>query len=110
MRPVAVTPDRLDLEPLLRFVADPNAVSPLERTVDRELREKIESTLRVLNPREEEIIRLRFGLNGGAQRTLEEIGARMSLSRERARQLERDALKKLRVASEKRRLRIHLGR
>jgi RNA polymerase sigma factor (sigma-70 family) len=80
---------------LLRFVADPNAVSPLERTVDRELREKIEATLRVLNPREEEIIRLRFGIGRDMPYTLEEIGRVMGLSRERVRQIEATALKKI---------------
>jgi RNA polymerase sigma factor (sigma-70 family) len=85
---------------LLRFVADPNAPSPLERTVDRELREKIKETLRVLNPREEEIIRLRFGIGREMPYTLEEIGRVMSLSRERVRQIEATALKKIQSAHE----------
>ena len=83
---------------------------PTTLVAERELRVETKALLSELPEREAEIIRLRFGLNGGAQRTLEEIGVRLSLSRERARQLERDALKKLRVASEKRRLRVHLGR
>jgi RNA polymerase sigma factor (sigma-70 family) len=94
---------------LLRFVADPNAVSPLERTVDRELREKIESTLRVLNPREEEIIRLRFGIGRDMPYTLEEIGRVMGLSRERVRQIEATALKKIQSAQECRDLREFLA-
>jgi RNA polymerase sigma factor (sigma-70 family) len=94
---------------LLRFVADPNAVSPLERTVDRELREKIESTLRVLNPREEEIIRLRFGIGRDMPYTLEEIGRGMGLSRERVRQIEATALKKIQSAQECKDLREFLA-
>jgi RNA polymerase sigma factor (sigma-70 family) len=94
---------------LLRFVADPNAISPLERTVDRELREKIESTLRVLNPREEEIIRLRFGIGRDMPYTLEEIGRVMGLSRERVRQIEATALKKIQSAQECKDLREFLA-
>jgi RNA polymerase sigma factor (sigma-70 family) len=98
-----------DAPGLLRFVADPNAVSPLERTVDRELREKIESTLRVLNPREEEIIRLRFGIGRDMPYTLEEIGRVMGLSRERVRQIEATALKKIQSAQECKDLREFLA-
>ncbi len=89
---------------LLRFVADPNAPDPLERTVDRELREKIESTLKVLNPREEEIVRLRFGIGRDTPYTLEEIGRVMGLSRERVRQIEATALKKIQSAQESKQL------
>jgi RNA polymerase primary sigma factor len=92
------------------FVVDHSAPAADDVVAENQLRVDTKALLSELPEREAEIIRLRFGLNGGAQRTLEEIGARLSLSRERARQLERDALKKLRVASEKRRLRIHLGR
>lgn len=92
------------------FVVDTSATAADDLVAQTELRVETKALLSELPEREAEIIRLRFGLGGGAQRTLEEIGARMSLSRERARQLERDALKKLRVASEKRRLRVHLGR
>jgi RNA polymerase sigma factor (sigma-70 family) len=94
---------------LLRFVADPNAPCPLERTVDRELREKIEVTLKVLNPREEEIIRLRFGIGRDTPYTLEEIGRVMGLSRERVRQIEATALKKIQAAQECRDLREFLS-
>ncbi len=85
---------------LLRFVADPNAQSPLDRTVDRELREKIRQTLRVLNAREEEIVRLRFGIGRDMPYTLEEIGRVMGLSRERVRQIEATALRKIQSAGE----------
>jgi RNA polymerase primary sigma factor len=92
------------------FVVDHSAPSADDLVSEGELRVETKALLSELPEREAEIIRMRFGLNGGVQRTLEEIGVRLSLSRERARQLERDALKKLRVASEKRRLRVHLGR
>ena len=94
---------------LLRFVADANAPCPLERTVDRELREKVEGTLKVLTDREEEIIRLRFGIGRDMPYTLEEIGRVMSLSRERVRQIEATALKKIQQAEEKGTLREFLG-
>jgi RNA polymerase sigma factor (sigma-70 family) len=94
---------------LLRFIADPNAPSPLERTVDRELKEKVESTLRVLNSREEEVVRLRFGIGREMPYTLEEIGRVMGLSRERVRQIEATALKKIQSAEESRDLREFLG-
>jgi RNA polymerase primary sigma factor len=93
---------------LLRFVADPNAPCPLERTVDRELKEKIEDTLKVLNSREEEIIRLRFGIGRDMPYTLEEIGRVLGLSRERVRQIEATALKKIQMAQECRELREFL--
>ena len=92
------------------FVVDHEAPTADEVVAQGQLRVETSALLSELPEREAEIIRMRFGLGGGAQRTLEEIGARLSLSRERARQLEREALKKLRVASEKRRLRAHLGR
>ena len=92
------------------FVVDTSAPTADDLVADGELRIETKALLSELPEREAEIIRLRFGIGGGVQRTLEEIGARMSLSRERARQLEREALKKLRVAGEKRRLRVHLAR
>ena len=98
-----------DTPSLLRFVADPNAPCPLERTVDRELREKVKSTLKVLSDREEEIIRLRFGIGREMPYTLEEIGRIMGLSRERVRQIEATALKKIQQAEESMHLKEFLG-
>jgi RNA polymerase primary sigma factor len=98
-----------DAPSLLRFVADPNAPCPLERTVDRELREKVESTLKVLSNREEDIIRLRFGIGREMPYTLEEIGRVMGLSRERVRQIEATALKKIQQAEEQGTLREFLA-
>jgi len=98
-----------DAPSLLRFVADPNAPCPLERTVDRELREKVEKTLKVLSTREEDIIRLRFGIGREMPYTLEEIGRVMGLSRERVRQIEASALKKIQQAEEQGSLREFLA-
>jgi len=98
-----------DSPSLLRFVADPNAPCPLERTVDRELREKVEATLKVLSSREEEIIRLRFGIGREMPYTLEEIGRVMGLSRERVRQIEATALKKIQQAEDNGTLREFLA-
>jgi RNA polymerase primary sigma factor len=90
------------------FVPDGSAQPADEVVADSELRSEAHRLLAELPEREAEILRLRYGLGGGVQQTLEEIGARLSLSRERARQLEREALRKLRTVSEKRRLRAHL--
>ena len=94
---------------LMRFIADENAPCPLERTVDRELREKVAGTLKVLSDREEEIIRLRFGIGREMPYTLEEIGRLMGLSRERVRQIEATALKKIQAAEQSNDLREFLG-
>ena len=104
--PVGTERDGADLGD---FVIDTSALTADEVVAESELRVETKALLSELPEREAEIIRLRFGLGGGTTRTLEEIGVRLSLSRERARQLEREALRKLRVASEKRRLRAHLG-
>jgi len=85
---------------LLPVVADPNAPSPLEAAVDRELREMVEKTLKVLSPRSGEIVRLRFGIGCDKPHTLEEIGRAMGLSRERIRQIEAMALRKIQSAQE----------
>jgi len=94
---------------LMRFIADVNAPCPLERSVDRELKEKVAGTLQVLSSREEEIIRLRFGIGRDMPYTLEEIGRVMGLSRERVRQIEATALKKIQAADESRHLREFLS-
>ena len=75
----------------------------------RQLESQTIGLLEILDEREAMVIRLRFGIGGNPQRTLEEIGARLSVSRERARQLERDALKKLRAAANDRDLGLLLS-
>jgi len=95
-------------------VADAAATSVDEAVAERELECDARALLATLPEREAEILRMRFGIIGpnaeAAPRTLEEIGARFKLSRERARQIERDALRKLRVVSDQRHLRAHLDR
>lgn len=105
--PISGAGDR-DAGELGDLVVDTSTVSAEEAVASHELENDTKRLLSELPEREAEIIRMRFGIGGGSQRTLEEIGARLSLSRERARQLERDALRKLRIASESRRLRSHL--
>ncbi len=81
---------------LLQKVADPRSFSPFEETRSHEARLKIEASLKKLDPREERIIRLRFGIGDEISHTLEEIGSKVDLSRERVRQVEGIALNKLR--------------
>jgi RNA polymerase primary sigma factor len=76
-------------------VADPAAEDAIERTENAELFTRIEATLRTLTPREEKIVRLRFGIGTDRPATLEETGSAVGLSRERVRQLEALALQKL---------------
>jgi RNA polymerase primary sigma factor len=74
------------------------AASPFRDASRREIRERVESVLRELNPREETIVRMRFGIGREAARTLEQIGERLRLSRERVRQLEALALAKIKAS------------
>ena len=79
----------------LQSVEEPNAPSPFRQTARLELRDKIRSALGSLQPREAEIIRLRFGIDCAAPHTLEEIGEMLELSRERIRQIQAAAMRKL---------------
>ena len=90
------------------LIKDRTAISPAELLNDRNLRETTESVLKTLNPKEEKVIRLRFGLENGTSYTLEEIGKNLSLTRERIRQIEAKALGKLRRSSRNRKLRLFL--
>ena len=78
------------------FIEDRQAVNPAEATVAFDLRRQTESVLDTLSPKEREVIRMRFGLNDGAEPTLAELGEKFSLTRERIRQIEAAALRKLR--------------
>lgn len=80
---------------MLRFVPDNKAVSPHDFTVDVELKSKLDNVMQALTLREQKIIRMRFGIGQGSPSTLEEIGRKMNLSRERIRQIESAALKKI---------------
>jgi RNA polymerase sigma factor (sigma-70 family) len=83
------------------FIADKNAVSPLEMTIQSDLTIEIRRVLDSLNPREAKILRMRFGIGEKREYTLEEIGRQFGISRERIRQIENVALRKLRDSEEK---------
>ncbi len=85
------------------FIEDQDAVSPADAATILVLREQLESVLNTLTPRERDVLKLRFGLDDGYARTLEEVGHIFEVTRERIRQIEAKALKKLR-ANKKRQL------
>jgi RNA polymerase primary sigma factor len=84
------------------LIEDPRADSPTEVLYAMSLSERTESALKTLAPREEQIIKMRFGLGDGREYTLEEVGRRFSVTRERIRQIEEKALHKLRNTSRRR--------
>ena len=86
------------------FISDPHALDPYEYTAKIKLREELDSVLATLTEREERVLRLRFGLIDGRQRTLEEVGREFSVTRERIRQIEAKALRKLKHPSRSRKL------
>jgi RNA polymerase primary sigma factor len=87
------------------LIEDESAVSPLDAATSQLLREQLDHVLDSLDGREERVIRLRFGLEDGRPRTLEEVGHEFGLTRERIRQIESMALRKLRHPSRSRKLR-----
>lgn len=93
---------------LADFVEDQDAMSPSEAAANILLRREIEDALGKLTPREREVLRMRFGLEDGTPRTLEEVGRYFKVTRERIRQIEAKALKKLKHPSKSRRLREFL--
>jgi RNA polymerase primary sigma factor len=86
------------------FLENKESASPYESVKNSELSDQVKSILMTLSPREEKIIRLRFGIGEDAEYTLEEIGKRFSVSRERIRQIEKKALNRLRHSSRRERL------
>jgi RNA polymerase primary sigma factor len=77
-------------------VADPNAAAPYQQAVEDSDNEILGEVIRTLSPREQTILQLRFGLNGENEKTLEEVGAQFGVTRERIRQIQDEALRKLR--------------
>jgi RNA polymerase primary sigma factor len=97
-----------DESDLGEFIADTAAVAPSDAVAQELLREQIEDVLGELTPRERRALQLRFGLEDGRRRTLEEVGAELGVTRERARQIEAEALRKLRHPKLSRKLRDYL--
>ncbi len=90
------------------FIEDKNAISPIESVVDSNLRDSTGHVLKSLTPREELVLRMRFGVGDGSEHTLEEVGRSFNVTRERIRQIESKALRKLRHPSRATRLRTFL--
>ncbi len=91
------------------FIEDQESPAPAEAASYELLREQLNAVLHTLTPREEQVLRLRFGLEDGRQRTLEEVGQQFNITRERIRQIEAKALRKLRHPSRSKKLRDYLN-
>jgi RNA polymerase primary sigma factor len=90
------------------FIEDRQVVSPSDAVINLNLKEQTESVLKTLTPREEKVIKMRFGVGDGSEHTLEEVGQNFAVTRERIRQIEAKALRKLRHPSRSRKLRAFL--
>lgn len=94
---------------LLDYVPDTQSLNPLEYTMNEKFKEEIDKFLKELQPREEKVIRLRYGLYDGRPHTLEEVGKEFNVTRERIRQIEAKAIRRLRHPSRQRRLKSLKG-
>jgi RNA polymerase primary sigma factor len=90
------------------FIPDNNAIAPAEAASYQLLKEQVDDVLGTLSERERRVLQLRFGLHDGRSRTLEEVGREFSVTRERIRQIEAKALRKLRHPTRSRKLRDFL--
>lgn len=90
------------------FIEDKQVVSPAEAVISLNLKEQTDSILKTLTPREEKVIKMRFGVGERSEHTLEEVGQNFAVTRERIRQIEAKALRKLRHPSRSRKLRAFL--
>ena len=91
------------------FIEDRGGVSPADAVININLKEMTEQVLNMLTPREERIIKMRFGLEDGTEHTLEEVGQKFGVTRERIRQIEAKALRKLRHPGRSRQLRAFVA-
>ena len=90
------------------FIEDKGVVSPSDAVISLNMKESTESVLKTLTPREEKVIKMRFGLDDGSEHTLEEVGQSFQVTRERIRQIEAKALRKLRHPSRSKKLQAFL--
>ena len=90
------------------FIEDKNVVLPIDAAIQSNLRETTTRVLASLTPREERVLRMRFGIGMNTDHTLEEVGQQFSVTRERIRQIEAKALRKLKHPSRSRKLRSFL--
>ncbi|MCZ6719943.1 MAG: sigma-70 family RNA polymerase sigma factor, partial [Proteobacteria bacterium] len=90
------------------YIEDKNAVQPVDAAIQANLRETTTRVLASLTPREERVLRMRFGIGMNTDHTLEEVGQQFSVTRERIRQIEAKALRKLKHPSRSRKLRSFL--
>jgi RNA polymerase primary sigma factor len=90
------------------FIEDRQVVSPAEAVINLNLKKQTEAVLKTLTPREEKVIKMRFGVGDGSEHTLEEVGQSFAVTRERIRQIEAKALRKLRHPSRSRKLKAFL--
>jgi RNA polymerase primary sigma factor len=91
------------------FIEDEDALEPMDAAAREMLREQVKNALAVLTERERQVLELRFGLIDGKDHTLEEVGQYFNVTRERIRQIESKALRKLRHPTRSRHLRDYLG-
>jgi len=91
------------------LIEDRASVSPADSVIETNLRERTSRVLRTLSPREEKVLRMRFGIEDGSEHTLEEVGRCFDVTRERIRQIEAKALRKLRHSSRSKELRLLLS-
>src|SRR5262249_50788728 len=84
------------------FIEDRAVASPVEAIINLNLKEQTQAVLKTLTPREEKVLKMRFGVGDGSEHTLEEVGQSFAVTRERIRQIESKALRKLRHPSRSR--------